>query len=110
MHNEFAKCEIKTSVFSGRKSRTGNYWWRIHFHRYWTGMRFRFVEISEVSAPLNAPVGLPILCHKSLFDNDKHPRRRPCSDGSQSFSSLSLGSTGSKHEGARMGHLLCSTE
>src|SRR5271157_4007720 len=25
MHNEFAKCEIKTSVFSGRKSRTGNY-------------------------------------------------------------------------------------
>ena len=26
MHNEFAKCEIKTSVFSGRKSQAGNYW------------------------------------------------------------------------------------
>ena len=25
MHNEFAKCEIKTSVFSGRKSQAGNY-------------------------------------------------------------------------------------
>src|SRR5208337_2433506 len=24
MHNEFAKCEIKTSVFSGRKSQVGN--------------------------------------------------------------------------------------
>jgi methyl-accepting chemotaxis protein len=26
MHNEFAKCEIKTSVFSGRKSQAGNCW------------------------------------------------------------------------------------
>src|SRR5208337_126571 len=26
MHNEFAKCEIKTSVFSGRKSQVGNCW------------------------------------------------------------------------------------
>ena len=25
MHNEFAKCEIKTSVFSGRKSQAANY-------------------------------------------------------------------------------------
>ncbi len=25
MHNEFAKCEIKTSVFSGRKPPAGNY-------------------------------------------------------------------------------------
>src|SRR5208283_1103054 len=38
--------------------------YRIHFHRYWTGVRFRFVEVPEVSAALNAPVGLPILCHK----------------------------------------------
>jgi len=38
--------------------------YRIHFHRYWTGVRFRLVEISEVSAALTAPVGLPILCHK----------------------------------------------
>ena len=27
MHNESAKCEIKTNVFSGRKSQAGNYWW-----------------------------------------------------------------------------------
>src|SRR5208337_1269310 len=33
---------------------------RIHSHRYWTGVRFRFVEVSEVSAALKAPVGLPI--------------------------------------------------
>src|SRR5271157_4909871 len=26
MRNEFAKCEIKTSVFSGRKSQAGNCW------------------------------------------------------------------------------------
>ena len=26
MRNEFAKCEIKTSEFSGRKPRAGNYW------------------------------------------------------------------------------------
>ena len=26
MRNEFAKWEIKTSVFSGRKSQAGNYW------------------------------------------------------------------------------------
>jgi len=38
--------------------------YRIHFHRYWTGVRFRFVEVSEVSAALNAPVGLPIFCRK----------------------------------------------
>src|SRR5208283_1088625 len=37
---------------------------KIHFHRYWTGVRFRLVEVSEVSARLKAPVGLPILCHK----------------------------------------------
>lgn len=28
MQNEFAKCEIKTSAFSGRKPRAGNYWVR----------------------------------------------------------------------------------
>src|SRR5208282_4595179 len=32
MHNEFAKCEIKTSVFSGRKSRTGNYCYGAYSH------------------------------------------------------------------------------
>jgi hypothetical protein len=26
MHNEFAKWEIKTSAFSGRKSQAGNCW------------------------------------------------------------------------------------
>ena len=30
MHNEFAKCEIKTSVFSGRKPPAGNYWYSGH--------------------------------------------------------------------------------
>src|SRR5208283_3665431 len=79
--------------------------YRIHFHRYWTDVRFRLVEISEVSAALTAPVGLPILCHKSLFDNDKHPRSRPRSDSSQSFPSLSLGSTGSKGGGRAEGSL-----
>src|SRR5208283_3820952 len=84
--------------------------YRIHFHRYWTGVRFRLVEISEVSAALTAPVGLPILWHKVLLDKDKHPSSRPCSDSSQSFPSLSLGSTGSIRGGARRGHLLCSTK
>src|SRR5208337_4350023 len=37
---------------------------RIHLHRYWTGVRFRLVEVPVVSAALNAPLGLPILCHK----------------------------------------------
>src|SRR5208337_2228617 len=31
MHNEFAKCEIKTSVFSGRKPPAGNYCILCHF-------------------------------------------------------------------------------
>src|SRR5208337_3658860 len=79
--------------------------WRIHFHRYWTGVRFRLVEISEVSAALNAPVGLPIFCHKVLLDKDKHPSSRPCSDSSQSFPSLSLGSTGSFRGGSAQGPL-----
>jgi|GEM_PF-5469638 len=38
--------------------------YNIHFHRYCTGVRFRLVEVPEVSAAHKAPVGLPILCHK----------------------------------------------
>ena len=30
MQNEFAKCEIKTSAFSGRKPRAGNYCIRLN--------------------------------------------------------------------------------
>src|SRR5208337_2997250 len=41
---------------------------KTHFHRHWTGVRFRLVKVPEVSAPINAPVGLPILCHKVLLD------------------------------------------
>jgi len=37
---------------------------RIHFHRYWTDVRSRLVWVSEVSAALDAPTGLPIFCHK----------------------------------------------
>src|SRR5208283_1865850 len=78
---------------------------KTHFHRYWTGVRFRLVENSEVSAAITAPVGLPILCHKVLLDKDKHPNSRPCSDSSQSFPSLSLGSTGSIRGGSAQGPL-----
>src|SRR5208337_1896384 len=53
--------------------------WRIHLHRHWTGVRFGFVEVPEVSSAIKAPVGLPILCHKSLLSSDKHPSSRPCS-------------------------------
>src|SRR5208337_3433046 len=33
--------------------------YKIHFHQYWTGVRFRLVEGSEVSAAINARAGLP---------------------------------------------------
>jgi len=74
-----------------------------HLHRYWTGALYRNVQIPEGSAAINAPVGLPAFCHKLLFDNDKHLISRPCSDASQSFPSLSHGSTGSKRGGSAEG-------
>jgi len=69
--------------------------------------KLRFLRFRQ---PSTAPVGLPTFCHKLLFDNDKHPSSRPCSDGSQSFPSLSLGPLAQSAEGARRGHLLCSIE
>src|SRR5271157_1796880 len=33
--------------------------YKILSHQYWTGVRFRLVEVSEVSAAINARAGLP---------------------------------------------------
>src|SRR5271157_3550905 len=76
---------------------------RTHSHPYWTGVWYRLVEVFEVSSPHNAPVGFPIHHHKWLCDNDKHPRNPFCSDGSQSFPSLPVRSTGVDPEGSSEG-------
>ena len=70
--------------------------YRIHFHKYWTSELYGNVEFQEFRQRSMPPVGLPIICHKWLYSNDKHPLSRPCPDTSQSFPSVSLGFTGSK--------------
>ena len=54
MQNEFAKCEIKTSAFSGRKPRAGNYWRFLKFRRHSMPLwDFRFFTISSYLTTTN---------------------------------------------------------
>src|SRR5208337_1911117 len=41
-------------------------------------------EVFQDPSAFNAPVCPPIFCHKELFDNDKQPSSRPCSDSAGS--------------------------
>ena len=69
MQNEFAKCEIKTSEFSGRKPRAGNYCPSTAFtFRQFQGhvTRFRgtvFAGPSRIRCSSAARADLPLACH-----------------------------------------------
>ena len=64
--------------------------YRIHLHRYWTDVRWRFVSFFRNSAAINAPVGIPSICHNTLLTNDTHPMNQSCCGCSRSFPSVPL--------------------